>query len=620
MGTKVTHVWGVGTFLWYLVLLSQPWSNLKRVRKTCHAGQAWKIALLAVTWLVPVFFAIPVFLVTEPDAVQVMMQWGVASWFIAFGVLRALNKRVFDLEGFVTIGPWLTVLLDVGIIATAFIPPLTQYTGDYATETVRNVLELSEKDPALKRVILIEFLDHLWWLTLCHMVTWLLMFLCVIEAMIRYNWLMGHLVCERPQKQSPPLHQAELGKVLIIHASVGAGHKMAALAIKDALAEQRPDCQVEVIDIMDFTGKLFNTIYKKSYLKLVNKSWGAYLMGYLFDSENREPPGFVKLLFECIFLFSFVEFLYRNDDWDLIIHTHFLSQEILCAMRKRKQYNTPHVAVVTDFDAHAWWSVQPLDQWFVAREETALQLCWQGVPREKVTVSGIPIKPAFSKCLEKPVCIQELELEGKKPMVLLMSYGPGVVSAYKHLLEVEEPLEVVVITGRQADIRSELEAVTAELDTDRHTIRLEGFTTKMEHYLKCADIVITKPGGLTTSECLASGAAIVIVNPYPGQEVRNSDMLLEMGCATKVTDIYLLGFRVGEIVRDKERLERMKRNALALGKPNAVFDVITSCEELVRAHRKTLSADGSSSDCSEVDDEGSDLDPEPGSRCCCFRS
>jgi processive 1,2-diacylglycerol beta-glucosyltransferase len=100
-----------------------------------------------------------------------------------------------------------------------------------------------------------------------------------------------------------------------------------------------------------------------------------------------------------------------------------------------------------------------------------------------------------------------------------------------------------------------------------------GFTDKMDELMAAADVVVSKPGGLTTSEVLARGAAMAIVNPIPGQETRNSDFLLEHGAAIKINNAATLPYKLGQLLADPKRLQTLKRNARRLGKPQAAFDV-----------------------------------------------
>src|SRR5206468_7114159 len=142
------------------------------------------------------------------------------------------------------------------------------------------------------------------------------------------------------------------------------------------------------------------------------------------------------------------------------------------------------------------------------------------------------------------------------------------------------PLEIVVVAGRNEKLKAQLQKVKT---APRHHVKVLGFTDQIDELMTVADLVVSKPGGLTTSETLARGAAMVIVNPIPGQESRNSDFLLENGAAIKVNNVATLAYKVDTLLRSPERLARLKANARALGRPRAAFDVVERSLDLIGA-------------------------------------
>jgi processive 1,2-diacylglycerol beta-glucosyltransferase len=140
----------------------------------------------------------------------------------------------------------------------------------------------------------------------------------------------------------------------------------------------------------------------------------------------------------------------------------------------------------------------------------------------------------------------------------------------QQVLRVETPVEVAVVTGRNDELRRQLERIKAP---ERHRLVVKGFTDKMDELMAVADLVVSKPGGLTTSEVLASGAAMAVVNPIPGQESRNSDFLLENGAAFKINNLATASLKLEAVLSDTRRLGQLKRNAKRLGRPRAAFDV-----------------------------------------------
>jgi len=368
-------------------------------------------------------------------------------------------------------------------------------------------------------------------------------------------------------------------RILIVHGSVGAGHKRAAQAIAETFALEHPQIKVEVIDIVDFAGETFNQIYKKGYLSLAEKTWGSHLVGYVFDNTNKKKPGTMSRLFQESFLLDFINHIFTFKP-DVIVNTHFLSTEIVAGLRRRKLLRVPQVTVVTDYDAHAFWANHPCETFFVGQEGAVANLTHVNpmIEEERVIVSGIPCVPAFSKCPAKRTCVKNLGLVGEKgrPVVIITASGavyegrPSIFTIYEQALSCETGIEIVVITGRQKDLREQLSKIPVP---ERHFVKLEGFTKVMHEYMAAADVIVTKPGGLTTAESLATGLAMVIVNPYPGQEMRNTDNLLENGIAVKANDLYLLGSKLNSIVSDPSRLKRMQRQSKSYGDSGACFTI-----------------------------------------------
>jgi processive 1,2-diacylglycerol beta-glucosyltransferase len=178
--------------------------------------------------------------------------------------------------------------------------------------------------------------------------------------------------------------------------------------------------------------------------------------------------------------------------------------------------------------------------------------------------------------------LQRQKLTGDRPVLLQLAGGFGcgpLAKIYEALLAIEKPLELVVVAGRNAEAKEQLDNVPVPA---RHRSRVLGFTDQIDELMAVADLVISKPGGLTTSETLARGAAMVVVNPIPGQESRNSDFLLENGAAIKVNNLATLAFKVNQLLNDGERLKRIKTNARRIARPQAAFDVVKRSLQLVK--------------------------------------
>jgi processive 1,2-diacylglycerol beta-glucosyltransferase len=370
-------------------------------------------------------------------------------------------------------------------------------------------------------------------------------------------------------------------RILVLSASVGAGHLRAAQAVELALRQLDPEAAVENVDVLTLTNGLFRRLYGRAYLDLVNKA--PHVLGYFYDLLDRPRSGSrksdrLRLLVEKLNLRKLLRLL-EKQSWDVIVNTHFLPAEIIAALRRKGDIATPHLTATTDFETHRLWVNQPCDLYFTATEEGAANLRHWGVPAADIHVTGIPIHPAFSQAKDRGECLARHGLLGDRPLVLQLAGGFGVgpvEQLFQGLLSLETGIELVVVAGRNEELRTRLEQ--AEVPA-RHRAKVLGFTAEMDELMAAADLVVSKPGGLTTSEALARGAAMVIVNPIPGQESRNSDFLLENGAAVKINNLATLSYKLDRLLRDPERLALLKSNARRLGRPQAAFDVARAALE-----------------------------------------
>jgi processive 1,2-diacylglycerol beta-glucosyltransferase len=131
-----------------------------------------------------------------------------------------------------------------------------------------------------------------------------------------------------------------------------------------------------------------------------------------------------------------------------------------------------------------------------------------------------------------------------------------------------------VICGRSEELKGRLDELAAARPPDlTPTLHVVGYTTDMDEYMAAADLLVGKPGGLTSSEALARGLALVIVHPIPGQEERNADHLLEAGTAIRCNNLPALAWKIDRLLADPGRLATMRENARRLARPHAARDI-----------------------------------------------
>ena len=377
-------------------------------------------------------------------------------------------------------------------------------------------------------------------------------------------------------------------RVLVLSASVGAGHLRAAQAVGLALRETAPDALIRNVDVLSLTNAAFRRIYGQAYLDLVNKA--PHVLGFFYDHMDKPRPAgskrdALRRVVQKLNLSDLCELLECEGEkpWDVVVNTHFLPAEIIATMRKKRKLRTPHMTVTTDFETHRLWVNQPCDHYTTATDEGAAYLAHWGVPPADISVTGIPIHPVFARPKDRDACRRQQGIEGKRPVVLQLAGGFGVgpvEQIFQSILSMTTPVELVAVAGRNAAAKKKLEAADVPR---RHRVQVLGFTDQMDELLAAADVVVSKPGGLTTSETLARGTAMVIVNPIPGQESRNSDFLLESGAAIKINNLPTLAHKLEGLLRDEPRLRQLRDNARRIARPQAAFDVAVRALRLAGA-------------------------------------
>jgi len=370
-------------------------------------------------------------------------------------------------------------------------------------------------------------------------------------------------------------------RILIATVTAGAGHLAAAAALDEAWRTSRPTDVVERTDLVKFFSPLHRKIVSDGYVSVVERApelWG--MMFSKTDSPKQaERINRLKRIFPSQSRIRFARHL-KEFKPDAVLCTHYLPLETLSWLRQRKDGLRPLVvSIVTDFEAHALWMEPCVDLYCVATEETKARLVARGAAAEKVVATGIPISAKFAAKTDVKAVRKALGLRDDLPVLLALGGGFGMGPLAKILAEldkVEQVFQTVVVTGRNEELRREL----ASQDR-KHPTRVLGYASNMHELMAVADLIISKPGGLTSSEVLAMGKPLFIVSPIPGQEAANSDFLLERGAAAKANRVEDLPFRLGQLLGTK-KLAQMARAAKALGRPHAAAQI---CEQVLARTR-----------------------------------
>jgi processive 1,2-diacylglycerol beta-glucosyltransferase len=272
---------------------------------------------------------------------------------------------------------------------------------------------------------------------------------------------------------------------------------------------------------------------------------------------------------------------------DIVICTQAFSCGVMASWKLAKQRNTPYlVGVLTDFVAHRYWAHDKVNLYIAPNEETKATLHAQGVPASRVKVHGIPIGKQFLQPTDKEALIAKLGLRPNLPKLLLMggSLGLGPMkSVIRKLDKLPQPFDIIAVTGKNGQLKEQLERKGKKL---RHPTAIFGFVENVNELMDISEVVVTKPGGITTAECLAKQLPMIMINPIPGQEAKNCELMITQNVAVQAEDANDVVLFVDEFLRNPEKLRQMRAAAGLLGRPDAAENAAR--EVLALAHSQRM--------------------------------
>jgi processive 1,2-diacylglycerol beta-glucosyltransferase len=365
-------------------------------------------------------------------------------------------------------------------------------------------------------------------------------------------------------------------KILLLSVSAGAGHVRVAEAIRSrAVDAYGGDVDAIHLDALAYVTPRLRKLYADLYISLVKRAPSLWSHVYKLTDE-ASPDGWANGLRRRVERHDSKALIREIAaiEPDAIVCTHFLPAELLAHQVAAGQLNCPVWVQVTDFDLHRMWVHRKMAGYFAANEEVAFRMRGQGIPPEAIHVTGIPIMPAFSQPLDRVECARGIGIDPESTTLLLMGGGAGLgglAAVTRRLLELPGRFQLIVLAGKNT---AELAALEGLAVSHRGRLAVQGYTNQVERLMACTDLVITKPGGSTTAECLAMGLPMIVHAAIPGQEERNANFLLEHGAALKAFDLATLEYRIRYLLAHPTRLKDMRDKARALGRPYAAARVL----------------------------------------------
>ena len=393
-------------------------------------------------------------------------------------------------------------------------------------------------------------------------------------------------------------------KILIFYASYGGGHLNAAKSINDYIINNYPNNDVELIDCMKYVNKTIEKLTTAAYREMAKKAPWAW--GKIYSDSQKGPLAHLSSRSNKIMAIKLLRLL-REKQPDVIISTHPFGSQ-MCSYLKRKNKITAKIAtIMTDFSPHDQWLVghKFTDYFFVANDKMKNYLINKGITENKISVTGIPISNRFLKTYNKKEILDTYNLSEDKFTVLFFGggeFGLGktkTAEIFESFVQesLKEKIQIIAIAGKNPKMKASFKEIVSKYSINTTTttttdttditnnVKILEFTNQVPELMSISDLVVTKPGGLTTSESLASHLPMLIINPIPGQEEENAEFLEDKGIAIwlrKNDDNKLI---IENLLADNKKLNLMKENTKLLARPHSTE---TICKMILGTEQKII--------------------------------
>lgn len=366
-------------------------------------------------------------------------------------------------------------------------------------------------------------------------------------------------------------------KVIIFYATYGGGHLSAARSIKENIETNYKNIEIKLVDCMEYVNKVVNKVTTKAYSEMAKKT--PHTWGRIYSNSENGPLAEISTTSNKLFSIKLNKLL-KEFRPDLIISTHPFSSTMCAYLKKIGKLDAKIATVMTDYAPHDQWLVYNnyVDYYFVSHEGMKKQLKKKGIPNEKIYATGIPLSNKFLLKYDKSKILQNFGLSPDRKTVLFFGggeFGLGKTQTFKifeSLVKRHENIQIVAISGKNQKMKKSFENLVDELGKQNYVKILE-YTDKIPELMSISDLVITKPGGLTTTESLASGLPIVVINPIPGQEEENATYLEENKVAVWIKKEDDIEEILNNLFSDPDKMQEMKIRARLISKKNSTKDI-----------------------------------------------
>ena len=366
-------------------------------------------------------------------------------------------------------------------------------------------------------------------------------------------------------------------KILIFYASYGGGHLSAANSIKQCIDDNFKDCETKLVDCMEYVNRPVNKITTTAYKELAKKFPWAW--GEVYSHSQKGPLAHISSASNNLLAKKLLKLL-KEYQPDIVISTHPFGSQMVSYLKRKALVDCTLATIMTDFAPHDQWLVGKdyVDYYFVSHEKMRQELINSNVAENTVFATGIPLSNRFLMHFDKDEIMKSMGLNPDKRVILFFGggeFGLGrdkTVKILNSFITHVKNHQIVAIAGKNEKMKIAFDKLVAETNSESF-VKVLAYTKQVPELMSISDLVVTKPGGLTTTESLASGLPIVAINPIPGQEEENAKFLEDEGVAIwlKKNDDY--DKIIADLLSDEDKLHQMKVNTKLLAKKNSTRDI-----------------------------------------------
>lgn len=359
-------------------------------------------------------------------------------------------------------------------------------------------------------------------------------------------------------------------KILILTCFTGEGHNSAAKAVAEELAKH--SVEYEIVDPTSFKGQISQHLTSTFYNNLIKKApsmFGAiYKIGTWYDNTEFTSPIYLANSIYAEKLYNYI----KDNHFDAVISSHLYGMEALTAIKKRISKDIPFYGILTDYTVVPFFTELVLDGYFVPCNDVVDKLIQRGLPREAIHVTGIPISDKFNFTLTREEAKEHIGISSDKKLFVIMSggIGGGNVQGLCDSLYTQTDSDsiIYVLTGHNEKLFAEINAKYA------NKVKAVSFTKEVNYYMKAADVLLSKPGGLSSTEAAVINVPLVHINAIPGCETANIEFFGKNGLSIPAKNNDEAARFAVELSNDKVRSERICTNQRITINPYAARDIV----------------------------------------------